>query len=298
MPTRRSFLNATFSASASLLLASRPADAAQQAEVRNPLCVFTKPFNSLSANELARNTAQLGFDGVEAPIRAGGHIEPEAVAEHLPAFVEALGRHHQQLMVMTSDINDPNDELSQTVLKTAAVLGVRFYRMKYFRYDENRSITSQITNWNSQLKDLAALNRELGITGVYQNHAGRDYFGAAIWDMHRALDGIDPAHVGVAYDIRHATVEGGTSWPIGFQLIRPHVQVVYVKDFDWGEKQPTNVPLGQGRVDSKFFRMLARSEFNGPVSLHEEYLDHRNPELVPDHWTAIASDLKTLKSWL
>ena len=236
MPNRRTFLNASVAASASLLSGSVFAAEPRASASLNPLCVFTKPFNSLTADQLASRTADLGFQGIEAPIRAGGHIKPEAVTDQLPAFVAALQKHDQQLLIMTSDINDAADALSQTVLKTAASLGIRYYRMKYFRYDEAKPIMDQIKNWRSQLKDLAALNRELGITGVYQNHAGRGYFGASIWDLHRALEGIDPAEVGVAYDIRHAAVEGGTTWPIGFQLIRPHVQVVYVKDFDWGRQ--------------------------------------------------------------
>lgn len=298
MLNRRTFLNASLAASTSLLTGSAFATEPRPSAMLNPLCVFTKPFNSLTADQLASRTAELGFNGIEAPIRTGGHIEPEAVPDQLPAFVKALKKHDQQLLVMTSDINDPTDTLSQTVLKTAASLGIRYYRMKYFKYDESKPIIDQISNWQAQMKDLAALNRELGITGVYQNHAGRSYFGASIWDLHRALEGIDPAEVGVAYDIRHAAVEGGTTWPVGFQLIRPHVQVVYVKDFDWGDRQPTNVPLGAGRVDATFFKMLAKSDFAGPISLHEEYLDHRQPELVPEHWTAIGKDLQTLKTWL
>ena len=172
--------------------------------------------------------------------------------------------------------------------------------MKYFKYKSGKSITQQIDNWRSQLKDLSAMNKEIGIMGLYQNHAGKDTFGAPIWDLHRALDGIDSTEIGVAYDIRHATAEGGMSWPLGFRLILPHIQTVYVKDFIWDddEVKPKNVPLGQGRIDKKFFRMLADANFSGPISLHEEYLDHRKPELVPQHWDAIAEDLKTLKSWL
>ncbi|APZ96939.1 Xylose isomerase-like TIM barrel [Fuerstiella marisgermanici] len=295
MPTRRTFLAA--SAAAAFASSKLAADESSAAKA-NQICVFTKPFNSLTFDELATQTANIGFNGIEAPIRPGGHIEPEAVPDKLPQLVAALEKQNQKLTVLTSNINDPSDPLSEAVLRTAAKLGIRYYRMQYFKYDESKSITKQIDEWRMKMKDLAALNKQLGITAVYQNHAGRNYFGAPIWDLHRGLDGIDPTQVGVAYDIRHATVEAGMSWPIGFHLIRPHIQVVYVKDFTWGEARPTNVPLGDGRVDSKFFRMLARTDFRGPVSLHEEYIDHRKPELVPEHWEAIRKDLKTLKSWL
>lgn len=295
MPSRRAFLSATTAAALSTLT---PNAFAEKKTATNPLCVFTKPFNSLTPDQLASRIAEIGFDGIEAPIRSGGHIEPAAVADQLPGYMETLRKHNVDITIMTSDINDPNDPLTEIVLQTAASVGIRQYRMKYFKYDESKSVTDQIDRWRGQLKDLAAMNRQFGITALYQNHSGRNYFGAGIWDLHLGLKGIDPAEVGMAYDIRHATAEGGMSWPIGFQLIRPHIQAVYIKDFVWGEKKPTNVPLGEGRVDSKFFRMLAETKFEGPISLHEEYLDHKQPELVPEHWAAIERDLKTLKSWL
>ena len=37
--------------------------------------------------------------------------------------------------------------------------------------------------------------------------------------------GIPIEDIGVAYDIRHATVEGGLSWPVTFQMIRPLIEV-------------------------------------------------------------------------
>ncbi len=265
---------------------------------KHEICVFTKPFQSLSYDELAEQTTLLGFDGIEAPIRDGGHIEPVAVPEELPRMMEALRKHGLNMTVMTSSINDPADPLTEKVLRTAAGQGIRHYRMKYFRYDESRPIIPQITEWGKKLTDLAAMNNEIGITAVYQNHAGRNYFGASLWDLHRGLDGIDPAHVGVAYDIRHATAEGGMSWPVTFQLIRPHIQVVYVKDFVWHERKPGNVPLGKGRIDPAFFSMLFKSGYSGPISLHEEYLDHRDPLLVPTHWNAIREDMRTLQTWL
>lgn len=295
MQNRRSFLAGCAFAAAT---AGTRAVSTEVAGTANRICVFTKPFNSLSFEQLASQTAAIGFDGIEAPIRSGGHIEPEAVSDELPKLVAALHRHKKAITVLTSDINDASSLVDQNVLKTAASLGIRYYRMKYFKYDESRPVRLQINEWKAKLRDLAALNRELGITAVYQNHAGRNYFGAPLWDLVSALEDIDPEAVGVAYDIRHATAEAGLSWPISFRLIRPHIRVVYVKDFIWGESKPVNVPLGQGRVQKEFFRMLMATDFGGPISLHEEYLDHRKAELVDAHWSAIEKDFDTLKSLL
>ena len=299
---RRQFMHASVAVAAGSLAANALAAPANKPEtqISNPLCVFTKPFNSLSFDELADRIAELGFDGIEAPIRKGGHIEPEKVTEELPALVEALNKRKLEITVLTSDINDPDDPLTERVLRTAATLGIKRYRMKYFKYDLNGDIFAQIEQWRPKLKQLAAMNHDFGITAVYQNHAGSNYLGAPLWDLKLALKGISPADIGVAYDIRHATAEGGMSWPLTFKMIQPAIDTVYVKDFVWKEedKRPANVSLGSGRVDKKFFKMLAETGFSGPISLHEEYLDHRNPELVPEHLAAIKTDLAALRTLL
>ena len=272
---------------------------AEEKPVRHqPICVFTKPLQSLSYGEMADRIAELGFDGVEATIRDGGHIEPKDVEVELPKMVDALKKRGLEITVMTSSINDPNDTMTEVQLKVAASLGIKRYRMKYLKYDLNKPVIEQLNNWRPQLRDLAAMNKELGITAIYQNHAGRNYFGAPLWDLGYALSKIPNDQIGVAYDIRHATVEGGMSWPVTLNALMPFINTVYVKDFQWQNKKPKNVPLGEGNIDHSFFKILSKAGFNGPISLHEEYLDHRKPELVPQHLTAMKNDFATLKRLL
>ena len=300
MPNRRQFLAQSAAAVAAVSATSLCAESVSaSSETANPMVFFSKPFNSVSFEDLAAKTASLGFQGLEAPIRPKGNIEPEAVADELPKLVAALKKHNCRIHIMTSDINDPSAPSTESVLRAAAAEGIPFYRLRYFKYKEGKSITQQIDDWAAQLKDLAQMSHELGITPLYQNHAGSNYFGAQIWDLYRALQRIGSDHIGMAYDIRHATAEAGSSWPIGFRLISEHVKAVYVKDFVWGDgTRPVNVPLGQGRVKREFMTLLAKSGFRGPISLHEEYLDHKDPALVPKHCDAIEKDFAALKSWM
>lgn len=296
---RRNFLAASAATLSVATLASHSAIGQESpADLKNNICVFTKPFNSLSFDELADQVAAMGFDGIEAPVRKHGHIEPANVVDELPKLVEALAKHGLKVTVLASDVNDPNDPVTQRVLRTAATLGIKRYRMKYVHYDPQTPVANQLATWHDQFIDLAALNHDFGITAVYQNHAGNKYMGAAIWDLDRVLDGIAPSDIGVAYDIRHATVEGGTSWPTTFRMIRDHIDTVYVKDFVWEGTKMKNVPLGEGNINPKFFKMLADSNFTGPISLHEEYIDHKDPKLVPQHLAAIKRDFKTLKQMM
>ncbi|MGB7343999.1 MAG: sugar phosphate isomerase/epimerase family protein [Pirellulaceae bacterium] len=296
---RRQFLATTAAtALASGVLNSRTTFAADGESTKQKICVFTKPFNSLSFDELADKIADLGFDGIEAPIRKGGHVETEAIAEELPKLVEALKKRDLEITLVTSDINDPDDKLTTKFLRTLGTLGIKRYRMKYFHYDFDLPLEAQWEEWQPKLKQLAAMNHEYGVQGLYQNHAGSKYLGASVWDLREVLAGIHPDDLGVAYDIRHATAEGTSTWPVGFRSIEPHLGMVYVKDFAIENEKVVNVPLGEGYVDKEFFKLLAQRSYSDPISLHEEYLDHRDPKLVPEHLAAMKKDLEVLKSWL
>ena len=205
---RRQFMHASVAVAAGSLAANTLAAPANKPEtqISNPLCVFTKPFNSLSFDELADRIAELGFDGIEAPIRKGGHIEPEKVTEELPALVEALNKRKLEITVLTSDINDPDDPLTERVLRTAATLGIKRYRMKYFKYDLNGDIFSQIEQWRPKLKQLAAMNHDFGITAVYQNHAGSNYLGRSPMGSETCVEGHQPG--GHWSCIRHTSCNG------------------------------------------------------------------------------------------
>ena len=120
--------------------------------------------------------------------------------------------------------------------------------------------------------------------------------GAPLWDLHQLIKEFSPKDIGVAFDIHHAMVEGGLSWQVQFKLLESHLGAVYVKDFKWQDGKVQEVPLGQGRVDAKFFSMLKQSSFKGPISLHVEYLDHSQDREVIT--AAFKRDLATLKSWL
>ncbi len=262
---------------------------------RNKLCAFVKFLQSMENDALAKSIAALGFDGIEATVRDQGQVLPAQVVDDLPPLVEALARHGLEITVMASSVNRVDQPHTEKVLRTAAGLGITKYRMAYYRYDEARPIVSQLDALRPVVRELAALNRELGLTAVYQNHAGNRIVGASVWDLRYLLQDIDPSDVGVAFDIRHATVEGGMAWPIDFGVIRPHLGAVYVKDFVWDGRKPKNVPLGAGRVDASFFKKLKSSTFTGPISLHVEYLPAAG---IDENTAALRQDLKTLQALL
>jgi len=272
--------------------------ATAKASVRNPFCVFSKPFQSLSYDDLADLIAELGFDGIEGTIRPGGHITPDQVPDELPKMVEALRKRNLELTIMASGINNANDKLNIQQLQVAARLGVKRYRMGYYKYDLKKPVRKQLDELRPTLKDLVALNKELGMQAIYQNHSGSNYVGAPLWDLHELFKEHNPKHLAVGLDMAHVTAEGTRSWPIQANLVRAHIGALYVKSFRWENNKRRNCPLNEGIVDPKYPRQLIKSGFTGPINLHEEYINHRDPKLVPQHVEAIRKDVATLKGWL
>ncbi len=295
---RRRFLQAAAATTAATLLQQRNPLFAATTKRDWPICCFAKPLQHLTFDALADKIAEMGFQGIEATVRKGGQIEPKQVPKKLPQLVETLAKRGLQVTIMTSDVLTADEPDTDLVLRTAADLGIKRYRMKYFRYDLDQPIYQQLEQIKPKLHALAALNRKIGIQGLYQNHANYRFVGGPVWDLHYLLREIDPAEIAIAFDIRHATVEGGQSWPIEFRLMQSQLGAIYIKDFVWNGRKTVNVPLGEGRVDPKFFSMLKKTSFAGPISLHMEYIDHRDPKLINQSLAAIAKDIGALKKLL
>ena len=259
------------------------------------ICAFEKFLQDLSYDQLADTIAELGFVGIEATVRNGGHVLPERVEEDLPRMVEALKKRGLEVTTMASDVLTPDQPLTQKVLRTAVGLGVKSYRMGFYKYDLKRPILPQIEEIRPGLNELAALNRELGISALYQNHSDAKYVGATIWDLYLLLKDVSTSDISSAFDIRHATIEAGLSWPVLYDVIKPHIGALYVKDFEWKGKKARHVPLGTGRVDPKFFDIVKKDNFSGPISLHVEYLKEGTTQ---DNIDALRRDLKVLQGWL
>jgi sugar phosphate isomerase/epimerase len=213
----------------------------------------------------------------------------------LPKLADALAKRKLKIMTIATDVLRADEPNTGPVLRTAAQLGIPMYRMGFNKYDLKKPVMPQLEALGPILKELAALNREIGIQALYQNHSGPEMIGAAVWDIYSQLKDIPVEQIGLAFDIRHAAIEAGLSWPTVYNAMQPRIAAVYVKDFDWDGPKAQHVPLGEGRVDRKFFRQLKADKFAGPISLHVEYLGKGT---AMENAAALERDLKTLRSWL
>jgi len=238
---------------------------------------FSKHLQFLDYTEAADACARAGMDGADLTVRPGGHVLPEQVERDLPRAVRAFREAGLTVEMMASGISDPEDPLTERVLRTASEQGIKYYRLDYYSYDHRQSMVSNLDRIKGKMAGLAKLNEKYQIHGAYQNHAGSN-FGAPVWDLWEVLKDMDPRWTGCQYDIRHATAEGNRAWPLGLRLLQDHIHCLVIKDFKWGERDgramEVNVPVGEGIVDfSGYFALLKELGIQSlPITIHPSFL--------------------------
>lgn len=277
MNSRRNFIKTTALGVTGLSLAGKSVTSEMfTPAVKRPIHVFTKCLQFLTYEEIANVLAELDFDGADLTVRKGGQVNPENVETDLPKAIKALRSTGIGSNMIATDVNNADNPLFRRVLKTMADQGIRYYRMGYLNFDDKKSIPQNLDDIRITFEKLEKLNREYGVTGNYQNHSGTRV-GGPVWDLYYLLKDRDPEYIGVQYDVRHATVEGGESWPVGMKLLSPWIRTTDIKDFIWekdknGKWSIKNVPLGEGMVDfNKYFDLYKSFGIEAPVSIHYEY---------------------------
>lgn len=313
LPPRRAFLRFAGAAAATAPLASvlhgvgTPAVSgsagsppAKRSAQRFPLCGLEKHFfEKYSAAQTAQAYADIGIE-IELTVRPEGHIKPAHAAEEMPLLAAALAEKGRRILIVASSFVRPDEPHVEGTLRTMKTLGIGYYRHRGFKYVPGRSLKEQIASFRSQAREFAAMNREIGVQALYQNHAGADYAGAAIWDLDLILDDIDPGLFGVALDTRHLLVELGRAWPTGIRLIAPRIGALFVKSFRWEHDRTVETSLAEGIVTAAMVNQIVADRPQLPISIHVEY---RKFEAVPfAERSGIVADFRSdagrLREWL
>ena len=306
MQTRRQFLSQMAVATASaggVLLGDEP----RTLNVEWPIAIFEKVFEALSYDELANAMVAIGADGVEATIRPGGHIEPAVATDEVPKMAEAMQKRGKRIVIAATHIRRVDELHTVSLLQTIARQGITHYRMGHYYFDLNKPLKVQLKNYGAMARDLSALNQEVGLQGLYQNHSGanreRGFLGALGWDAAMMLDGIDPDALGIAIDTRHLRMDAGSSWRTALAVCKPHVRSIYIKDGVWkGERgdEYKDVPLDTGFVNKSIFDAIRSGLKPMPLCIHMEWLGYRvfKKDEIPQAIEAHQRDLSVLRRWM
>ncbi len=276
--------------------------AGQSAEPLKPqICLFTDHLAGFTYRQVAVMLRELGVSGPDLTVRRGGLVDPQRVTEELPKAAAVFRDHGLTIPMITTAITSVKDPASRAILSSASKLGIRFYKLGYYHYQEPEKWRESLQATGRELEEIVALGRELGIRAGFHNHSGS--LGGPLWDGWEIVDRLDPKCIGYYFDPAQAMIEGGKlGWQLGFRRSSERLMLVAIKDFIW-EKSASGwrtrwVPLGEGMVRwPEFFGMLRDVRWPGPVSLHIEY--DPGGKTTAERYTraleAAAQDLRFLK---
>ncbi|HKD37816.1 MAG TPA: TIM barrel protein [Pirellulales bacterium] len=271
-----------------------------------PVAVFSKLYQELKLDfeQSAAVTAEAGLDGIDCAVRAAGEIEPARAADDMPRYAEALGKHGVKMLLLTTGILGVDSPNCREILTTSKKLGIRYYRLGFWPKPADASSGKFLAEIKARLKELAPLNRELGVCALFENHsapgtkvggeqpdaaarkpspnqpeasagkppaAGKSsgMAGGDLGELYEIVKDFDPDQIAVAFDLGHAMIMHGDEWHVHFERLKAHVKVAYIKDVG---RTSRFVPFGQGEfAKSDFFTLLKRMKYSAPISMHIEY---------------------------
>ncbi len=253
---------------------SLSAMAAPPSAYKGVICFFSKHLPGMDGRHLGQSLKRAGFAGVDLTVRKGGHVAPEKVAEDLLTMVAAIRAEGLEVPMITTELLSAREPTARPIFAAAGKLSIPYLKPGYYKY-EFVDVRKELENASREFRGLVELAKEFQVQVGYHNHAGD--LGAPVWDVAEMLRDLDPKWAGYYFDVCHAVAEGGVAgWKVALNLAARRLKVVAIKDFYW-EKTAKGwrrryCPLGEGMVDWKYyFQALARTGFQGPMSLHQEY---------------------------
>jgi len=212
--------------------------------VKASFTVFTKPWK-MPLPELGRHVADLGFDGIELPVRPGYQVPPEDVTGGLPKAAKVLA----EFGVRIASVAGPTDEKT---IAACGEVGVPIIRICVSIGPEGYLATEAAMRRRFDAL-LPALEKH-GVAIGIQNHCDR-CVGSAI-GTRRLVEPYDPACVCAVWDPAHCATG-------------PEAEVVR-----WGHYW-TSGRQGLASWPKVASELKARG-YQGDVCLPAEYSDHES----------------------
>ncbi len=166
--------------------------------MRRRRIVFTKPWRGRSIDGLALTTADLGFDGVELPVRPGYQIEPQNAERDLPAATETFRSRGVDVVSIAA-------EPDEAVVRACEAAGVGMIRTMV-PIDMRDGYRTGVERARDRLARLTPILKNSGVRVGIQNHC--DYFVGSAVGLVDLVAPLDAEAVCVVLDFAHCSLDG------------------------------------------------------------------------------------------
>ncbi|MGI5817573.1 MAG: sugar phosphate isomerase/epimerase family protein [Armatimonadota bacterium] len=235
--------------------------------------VFSKPWKSLPLPDLARHLNELGFTGVEFPVRPEFQVEPDDVAEGLPEAARIFADHGIAIESVAGPTDEPTiaacGEAGVPIIRICPAIGPDGY---YATLDRLRG----------EFEQAAPLLEEHGVAIGIQNHCNNFISSAhAIMDL---IGDYAPEQFCAVWDPAHNVLSGEIPEQ-AIEIFWSHLRMVNLKNPVWLRQNGPEAAVAQWRMYwtsgregicswEKVIRLLQDRGWEGPATLCAEYSDH------------------------
>ena len=243
--------------------------------------VFTKPWPDKSLPELAEFIKEMGFDGIELPVRPGFQVTPENMRDLLPVAVREFEKQELSILSVTGTTDNA---VSEDLIRVCGDCGIPLVRIMARINPEKGYLPAESelrTLYGSMIPALERHGVKIGV----QNHHGY-FIGSAIGLKH-FLDPLESDRIGYVLDPAHCALAGEPE-DLALDIAWDRMMMINLKN---GFRRRVNGPEAddvewkvywtdgtQGFASwKKIVDLLKKRSYAGTVCLHAEYSD---PNLV------------------
>ncbi len=250
-------------------------DAEAKGTLKVEFTVFAKPWD-LPLPKLARFIKDLGFDGVELPIRPGFQVEPENVIKDLPKAVKIFADNGLKI----GSISGPQGPVDETMIVACGQAGVPIIRICAEVY-KDKGYFQVIEDHQRDWDKLVPILDKHGVAIGLQNHSVRHV--ASAMQVYHAMGKYDPKHICFVWDVGHH-IKQGEDIDTSLEIMGRHLAMVNLKNTYFTRVSGLDAPVAQwknywttgpyGILDwALAAEELRKRNFQGDICLTAAYTD-------------------------
>jgi sugar phosphate isomerase/epimerase len=255
------------------------------------LIAFSKHFQDKTPAQLVEIAHANGLDGWDLCVRPGHPVNPDNAAQALPEAARLFAAAGLSLPMVTGnfDLLEPEHATARPLLAAMNRAGVRELKLGYYAFDPaKQDYWREVDRIRRAWEGWQRLAGEYEVRVNYHTHSNR-CMGMTGGMLAHLLRGFDPRRIGAYLDPAHLLVEG-EEFAVALAIVREHLSLVALKDVllareeasGHGRRAVAWVKAGEGMVDwTAVFAELARARFDGPMSVHCEFLAGSDPQFLP-----------------
>ncbi|WP_163543860.1 sugar phosphate isomerase/epimerase family protein [Occultella kanbiaonis] len=244
--------------------------------------VFAKPWADLSGAQLGSLVSEIGFAGVEIPVRPNSFVTPQRVEARLPEFVAQLNDSGVVPISVAADLTEPTFAACQAS-------GVPTIRV--MAPIEADGYIASVARFRAQLQQSARWARQYGVKVGVQPHHGR--YVASTAQVLDLLDGLPHADFTLIWDAAHDALAGDDP-TLTLEIAAPRLDIVNLKNAVYRQlpSEPGHESAGRTRTQwrswfmegadglsdwSTVMTQLRARNYAGPVCLSAQYTEPDGP---------------------